>query len=1042
MCGTPLRTDSPQEVRKTVTVLFCDLVGSTALGERLDPETLRAVIEHYFDEMRGVLEHHGGLVEKYIGDAIMAVFGLPRAHEDDALRAVRAATDMAAALSGLNLELEGRWGVTLSNRTGVNTGEVVVGDSSSGQRLATGDAVNVAARLEQAAGADEVLIGDPTYRLVRHGVDVVAVEPLALKGKSERLPAHRLIGVSDAAEGVASGREAALVGRASEVGLLINAFEKATRERTCHLVTVEGEAGVGKSRLVREVVHRLQPKASLLSGRCLSYGEGITFWPLVEIVRQAADIGEADSVEGARHKLLEVVGAEHEDVADRVGSLVGLSTNSFPLEESFRATRELLKILSGKHPLIVVVEDIHWAEPTWLDLVEHVASVESKAACLIICTSRLELRQSRPDWIGARSNSFFLRLDPLSDKQSGALIDALLGEVDTEVHSRVTAAAQGNPLYVEQIISMWIDEGLVARDNGRWVSAGQIPASIPPTISALLSARLDGLHPEDRSVIGAASVIGQIFYRRAVEELISAELSAQIPDRLATLTTKELIQPDESTFAGERAFSFRHVLIRDAAYERLLKRTRAELHERFASWLEEVTGERANEYEEILGYHLEQAYRYLETLGPVADKERFLAARAGQYLSSAGRRAMSLGDLSAAVKLLDRAQALLPRSGAPRIELLCDLGESRRLIGQTGEATALLTTAAQLARSKGERRLQMKAELNLINIKVDEGGAPLAELQAGTEEAVHVLSDLGPSEELSHATALLGGIHMRRGEMRKSALRCEEAAELGRRGGSIFAETQSRKDVLVSMCLGPHHAEEVLARGRRELDWARSRSALRLEATALWAMATAEAMRDRFGDADELLQEIDSLTQRLTLETVVGESFAEGSGVVDLLLGKPERAEKRLRPICELLERAGLAAYLHTSYPLLGESLYAQGNWEEAERIARRVQQMATLEDAQGEIRWRKLLGKVLAQRGQGGAAHARAAVKIAESTDMLNLTGDALSDLAYVLSAMDHREQAITNLEHAVALYAKKGNLASESSTRRSLEENAFPGR
>lgn len=865
MCGTPLRRVEPQEVRKTITLLFCDLVGSTALGERLDPESLRAVIERYFTEMRSVVERHGGLVEKYIGDAIMAVFGLPRAHEDDALRAVRAATDMASVLRTLNIELERRWGVTLSNRTGVNTGEVVVGDASLGQRLATGDAVNVAARLEQAAGTNEILIGEPTFRLVRHAVDVVPVEPLALKGKSERLPAYRLMGVSKAAEGVIRHLDAPLVGRAAEVASLTDSFRKAVAERVCRLVTVEGEPGVGKSRLVQEVVDRLRPQASVLRGRCLSYGEGITFWPLVEIVRQAASIDDEDSSATARDKLFRVLGAEHKDIADRVGSLTGLSSSSYPLEESFWAVRRLFEILSSIRPLVVVLEDIHWAEHTLLDLVQHVVSVDGEAPCLLICTSRLELRQARPDWLGDRDNASMLRLDALSERQSEELIGALLGEADAAVRSRVTTAAQGNPLYLEQIVSMWLDEGSVVRDAGRWKLTSGSAASIPPTISALLSARLDGLHSEDRSVIGAASVIGHVFYPSAVQGLCPTEVSDDVPDRLAALTARELIKPDGSTFAGERTFSFRHILIRDAAYDGLLKRTRADLHERFASWLERVTGERVGEYEEILGYHLERAYRYLETLAPMGDRERGLAVRAAHYLSSGGRRAMGLGDHNAGAKLLERAQALLPRSSSQRIDLLCDLAESRRGIGQINQATAVLTEAVDLAQSIGDHRLKTKADLTLLNIKVDLGGARLAELQSQAEKAVDVLSEFGPSEELSHATALVATTHLRRGQMREATVRYEAAAEQGSRAGSLYAETMCRRDALGSMSLGPYHVADIVHKARLELDWARARGSLRLEGTALWASALAEAMSGRFDEANGFLQEIDSLVQRLGL---------------------------------------------------------------------------------------------------------------------------------------------------------------------------------
>src|SRR5581483_10184370 len=371
-CGTPLAPAlPPQEVRKTVTIVFSDLKGSTNLGEALDSESLREVMSRYFDEMRAELERHGGTIEKFIGDAVMAVFGLPTLHEDDALRAVRAAAGMKRALERLNGELERVWGVRLTNRTGVNTGEVVAGDPSAGQRLVTGDAVNVAARLEQAAPANEVLLGELTYRLVKDAVEVEAVEPLELKGKAERVPAYRLLSVREQGEGWTRRRDAPMVGREQELDTLLASFDAAVAERACRLATVVGDAGVGKSRLNEEFLASIGERARVLSGRCLSYGEGITFWPLVEVVRQAASIEEEDTPGVARAKLVSLAGPEGDDVVERVASAIGLSPETFPIEELFWGARKLLESLAREQPLVVLFDDIHWAEPTFLDLVEH-----------------------------------------------------------------------------------------------------------------------------------------------------------------------------------------------------------------------------------------------------------------------------------------------------------------------------------------------------------------------------------------------------------------------------------------------------------------------------------------------------------------------------------------------------------------------------------------------------------------------------------------------------------------------------------------------
>src|SRR5215216_4141450 len=420
-CGTPLVAELPaQEVRKIVSIVFCDLKGSTSLGESIDTESLREVLSKYFDEMRAVLERHGGTVEKFIGDAVMAVFGLPVLHEDDALRAVRAARGMQIALAELNEDLERRYGVRLANRIGVNTGEVVAGDAAAAQRLVTGDAVNVAARLEQAAGEFEVLIGELTYRLVRDHVEVEAVEPLELKGKAERVPAYRLVGL---VESDATGRrQTPLVGRDSEVAALTAELDNSIAHRTCRMATVVGHAGVGKTRLVGEIVERARERGALvLQGRCLPYGDGITFWPLLEAVRQAAGIDERDAMDDAREKLEQLVGANR-DIYDRIAAAIGLSDAHFPLQELFWGARKLFEQLAAERPLVVVFEDIHWSEDAFLELVEHLLASVEDAPMLLVCPARPELLESKPDW-AKRDDSVRVVLEPLTAADTERVID-------------------------------------------------------------------------------------------------------------------------------------------------------------------------------------------------------------------------------------------------------------------------------------------------------------------------------------------------------------------------------------------------------------------------------------------------------------------------------------------------------------------------------------------------------------------------------------------------------------------------------------------
>ena len=553
-----------QEQRKTVTVLFCDLTGSTELGESLDPERLRALLARYFERMKAIVERHGGSVEKFIGDAVMAVFGVPVLHEDDALRAVRAAVEMRDALPELGLQ----------GRIGVMTGEVVTGTE---ERLATGDAVNVAARLEQAAQPGEVLVGGPTLALVRDAAEVEPIEPLELKGKAEPVPAYRLLRVHDAPE----RRHGELfVGRERELAILQEAWERVRSEQRCELVTVIGDAGVGKSRLAAEALASID--ATVVRGRCLPYGEGITYWPVVEVLKQ-----------------LDTLPAE-EAAAVAIRSLLGETEAATTAEEIAWAFRKTLEQAAAGRPLVVVFDDIQWGEQTFLDLVEHVALLSAGASILVFCIARPELAERRATW------PVTLRLEPLGDEDVDELIPQ---RIPGELRDKIAHAAGGNPLFIEEMLAM----------------AGEAEGDVvvPPTLRALLAARLDQLDTAERSVLERGAVEGEVFHRGAVQALTSDEI--QVTPRLAALVRRALIRSDKTQLQGEDAFCFRHLLIRDAAYDALPKATRADLHQRFASWLEEHGAELV-ELDEILAYHLEQAYTYRAELG-APDDELAAAAR-------------------------------------------------------------------------------------------------------------------------------------------------------------------------------------------------------------------------------------------------------------------------------------------------------------------------------------------------------------------------------------------------------------------------------
>ncbi len=474
--------------RKTVTVLFADVAESTLLGERLDPESLRRVMSRYFERMREVLERHGGTVEKFIGDAVMAVFGMPELHEDDALRAVRAATELRQALASLNEELERELGVRIGIRVGVNTGEVVAGDGSSGHMLVTGDPVNVAKRLEEAARTGEILVGETTRQLVENATVLEPREDFTVKGKAEPIVAWNALAVIEGAPAYARRLDAPLVGREEELQALHEAFNAAVAERSCRLFTIVGPAGIGKSRLAAELCAAVRDQARVLTAPCLPYGDGITFWPLLRI------IGLLGSDEGVRDILAGVEDAEL--IEDRVLGAVGLTPTTAPGGEVFWAVRRLLEELAREQPLVIVLEDIHWAEPKLLDLLEYLAGWTDDAPIVLLCLARPDLLDERPGWLMSQSSTGLL-LGPLTEAESEALLEEIGREwpLDTAARARITEAAEGNPLYVEQMAAM--------------LAEGATLEAIPPSIHALLAARLDRLPVEERAVLERAAVAGK-----------------------------------------------------------------------------------------------------------------------------------------------------------------------------------------------------------------------------------------------------------------------------------------------------------------------------------------------------------------------------------------------------------------------------------------------------------------------------------------------------------------------------------------------------
>jgi class 3 adenylate cyclase/tetratricopeptide (TPR) repeat protein len=1023
-CGSQLAEAAPpQETRKVVTIVFSDLKGSTSLGEALDSEALREVMTRYFDAMRAELERHGGVIEKFIGDAVMAVFGLPRLHEDDALRAVRAAAGMQAALELLNVDLQRHYGVQLANRTGVNTGEVVAGDPTTGQRLVTGDAVNVAARLEQAAGEREVLLGELTYRLVRHNVDVEEVEPLELKGKAERVPAFRLVGVRQAAVAPAP-RQSEVVGREVELARLAEIFEEARVASACRLVTIVADAGVGKTRLTQEFARRLGDDALTLEGRCLPYGDGITFWPLAEALKSEAGILDDDTLDDARTKLRSVVGEAGDDVAQRIAAMVGLGEDPFPVEELFWGVRRLITTRARERPVVLLVQDIHLAEPTLLELLRNLAAIDD-APVLVACTARPDLADRDPEWAATDGNTM-VDLPALDGDASKAMVESLLGggTLHAETLERIVGAAEGNPLYAEQLLTMLTDEGLLALRDGEWVPTGEISElHVPPTVQALIASRLDALSDTQRSVIEPASVVGYLFVEGAVAALAPPAIGPHVPTELTTLVQKHLVQRIED--GDEGAHRFEHIMIRDTAYDGILKRARADLHERFVAWADGVNRDRAVEFEEILGYHLEQAWTYLSELGPLDDHGLAIGADGSHRLASAGRRAFVRGDNTAAAALLGRAAALLPADDPERLRLLPEHGEALLMTGEFDAAAAVLDEAIE---KRGIAPVPAaRASLVLLLVRLRAGDAEGWDSGAFEQEiasAIEAFEQAGDESGLAMAWRLRGweaGAACRFGDCADAFSR---ALELAREARDVRQERRAATGYAVAASLGPTNVDDAIAR----CEWCIEQTAgdRQSEGNLLALLGGLYAMQGAFDHARTLVARGRARLEELGLDVEVARIDLE-AWRVEMLAGDLDAAEREARRAYDLLEAHGEKYLLSTVAGSLAQTLLERdGSLEEAELLADRTRILATEADVGTQALWRCVMGRILAARGSFAEAEAllNEGLEVLQATDAVLLQLDAYLDLGKVRTAAGDTGGARAAYDAALRLAELKGGV------------------
>jgi class 3 adenylate cyclase/tetratricopeptide (TPR) repeat protein len=943
-CTAPLIGEG-REHRKTVTVVFCDVTGSTALGESTDPEALRALLARYFERMRGIVESHGGTVEKFIGDAVMAVFGVPVAHEDDALRACRAAVEMRDALPELGVQA----------RIGVNTGEVVTGTQ---ERLATGDAVNVAARLEQTAAPGEILIGEETLRLVSAGVEVGPVEPLELKGKAAPVPAYRLVSLLDAPR---RSHASHFVGRLDELAILTEAWQGALAESRCELVTLLGEAGVGKSRLVAELLAALDGRS--VHGRCLPYGEGITYWPVVEVLKQLDALPSDPAAAVSIRSLLRETDAV---------------TSAEEIAWAFR------KLLEEQAPLVVLFDDIQWGEETLLDLIEGVALLSSGAPVLILCVARPELLDRRPAWPVA------VRLGPLPEEA----VEELIGnEVTAELQARIAAAAGGNPLFVTEMLAM--------AGEGEEVE-------VPPTLRALLSARLDQLDPGERRVLECGAIEGEVFHRGGVQALAPDE--SHVTPRLAALARRELIRSNRALIAGDDGFRFRHLLIRDAAYDALPKAVRAELHERFAGWLELHGGELV-ELDEILGYHLEQAARYLDELGRPDPQ---LALRAGDRLLEAGRRALDREDVRAAAALLDRALSLT-RPFRPDVDAELDLAAA--FLQEPARATRIAEEAAVRAAEVGDETGAALARAMAAHYRLMVTPSAPDELEALLIDARGRLEEAEDHAGLAQVWWALGfGVANMRGRQDDWATASLQARHHSRLAG----RSAPSADLGTALVCGSRPADEALEIVDRVLAETPS-TWLQLNRAWLLAMLNRGAEGRRI--AEEASARLRDQGDARWGEWILAE--------ISTLAGDYEDASNRLGILCEWLETVEQLAFLESYLGQLGRTLCQLGRFDEAEQVVDRARALEEEHepamDPESWHSWRQVLARVYAHRGELAEAErlAREAVALSERNDSLDVQCLALWDLADVLAAAQRPDEAADALEQALNRCRRKKNLA-----------------
>ncbi len=985
--AAPAAPADAAETRKTVTVLVARGLGTRSR----DPEALSREDERYRAQITATVERYGGTIVGGLGNAVMAVFGVPRVHEDDALRAAAAALEITGAETGAAV------------RAGIATGEVLTGPKDLS---VVGTPVDAAGELEEGGTEGEVLLGEGTERLLRGSATVERLE-------TDAGVVWRLLDLDRERPAVGSLR-APLVGRERELARLRRTFGAVTGEGALHLLTILGTAGIGKSRLAQELAALAADEATVLVGRCVPYGEGITFWPLREMLSTLTSAASVTAVPGGR---------DAQALAEELEEAIG--TAEADRDEIFWATRRLFEALARERPLVLFVEDAHWAEPTFLDLVEYLAERGGGFPILLVCIARPELLEQRPGWGGGKPDANTVALEPLSDADCETLIGNLARGLGRETTARVLETAEGNPLFIEQLVAHF-----------REGDGGGAEPTIPPTIAALLLARLDRLGPGERAVIGRAAVVGKEFSAEATVDLLPEEARGFAAHHLDTLARKEMIAPAASPGPGED-FRFRHILIRDAAYRTTPKSLRAELHEHFAEWSEDPAREGFADASEIAGYHLEQAFRYRAELGSVGPLELQLARRASDRLASAGSRTFQRGDMPATVNLLGRAAALPSPSEAARLALLPDLGYALFEVGEVAEASRLLADAGPRASTEGDRHVEWRIVVTRPRIEMyrDPEAMDLDAIAADCEQAIEALTELGDDTGLARAAMVVSDIHWSQGRLRETSAVATQAAEYARRAGNRREVGWALGQNALCAIHGPMPVDEGLTWLQGLLDAEPENRTL--DANLAGFVTVLEAMSGRIDDARGHIADSRALARDLglTWQAAVQELL---SGYVELMGGDPVAAERDMRAAQRAFREVGEGWFLSTSAVDLPRAVYEQGRYEDACELLAVIDELPAPTDFEWRIKRTGVPARLLARRGRLEEAErlAREGVAIGKSGEFVVLHADVLLDLAEVLRLAGRPEEAADAAEQALALYDRKGVAPSAASARSLVEE------